>query len=167
MKSLLALLFCIGALVASTAAQLLYEQLPEQHRTAIDRTVEDFNSNQTNTKSRQSFRFFRLISPVQETKLTSDRSHLNLNFILRATECLLVDTKNVNDCEFRKEGPRVDCFGCFIAERKNIEKKMTDCVQRNKVTEERKRKRNEECNPKEYRPGEGLLLASRGCKGCY
>ncbi|XP_041103560.1 cathelicidin-related antimicrobial peptide Bf-CRAMP-like [Polyodon spathula] len=166
MKSLLALLFCIGALVASTGAQLPYSQLPEQHRRAIDLAVEYFNSK-LNTKSRQSFRFFRLVSSVHETKLTSNRFHLNLNFILRATECLLVEASNVNDCEFRKDGPRVDCFGCFIAERNNVEKQKIDCVQRNKVTEEIQRKRNEECNPDKYRPGEGLLLASRGCKGCY
>ncbi|XP_058873211.1 uncharacterized protein LOC117972384 isoform X2 [Acipenser ruthenus] len=67
MKSLLALLFCIGALVASTAAQLLYKQLPEQHRRAIDRTVEDFNSNQ-----RKAFSFYELIDPVKETEPRMD-----------------------------------------------------------------------------------------------
>ncbi|XP_033914428.2 cathelicidin-related peptide Oh-Cath-like [Acipenser ruthenus] len=157
MKSLLALLFCIGALVASTAAQLLYEQLPKQHRRAIDRTVEDFNSNQ-----RKAFRFYELIDPVKETELPFDRSYLNLHFVLKETGCLQKSVKNLHQCKFFDSKPRMDCVGCFIAGSDHFEEEFIDCVQRNQVTKEIQNKRAEECDKLHpYHLGGSIALASR------
>ncbi|XP_041103559.1 cathelicidin-related peptide Oh-Cath-like [Polyodon spathula] len=157
MKSLLALLFCIGALVASTGAQLPYSQLPEQHRRAIDRIVENFNSNQ-----RKAFRFYKLIEPVNETELPFDRSYLNLHVVLKETGCLQNGAKNLHQCRFIDRRPRMDCFGCFIAGRDNFEEEFIDCVQRNQVTEVIKNKRAEECDKLHpYHFGGSLVLASR------